>query len=137
MIIFHSILHFLPLFTKFVEYVMKNSGKRSLFRWNTCPQTLRQISVTDKDMYLCKRQCSTYEFYDNFQSNGSIHISLPLLVDLIHEECVKNWWFNAKIAFINTLENYLILLINCKQLLRHFAQYVLRLFAQFYSSCRL
>jgi hypothetical protein len=42
-------------------YVIKNCAKRSLFRWNTCPQALRPISVTDKDMYLCKKQCSNYD----------------------------------------------------------------------------
>jgi hypothetical protein len=42
-------------------YVIINSAKRALFMWNTWPQTLIPISVADKNMYLCKKQCSTYD----------------------------------------------------------------------------
>ncbi len=45
-------------------YVIINSVKRALFMWNTWPQTLIPISVADKNMYLCKKQCSNYhQFY--------------------------------------------------------------------------
>jgi hypothetical protein len=39
-------------------YVIINSAERALFMLNTWPQTLRLISVADKNMYLCKKQCS-------------------------------------------------------------------------------
>ncbi len=42
-------------------YVIINSAKRALFMLNTWPQTLRPISVADKNMYLCKKQCSIYK----------------------------------------------------------------------------
>jgi hypothetical protein len=41
-------------------YVFINFAKRPLFMWDTCPQSLRQISVTDKNMCLCKKQCFSH-----------------------------------------------------------------------------
>ncbi len=41
-------------------YLIINSAKRALFMLNTWPQTLRPISVVDKNVYSCKKQCSTY-----------------------------------------------------------------------------
>jgi hypothetical protein len=47
-------------------YVIIKSPKRALFWWNAWPQTLRQISVIDKNMYLCENECSTDYLFKKF-----------------------------------------------------------------------
>jgi hypothetical protein len=55
--------------------------------WNAWPQTSRPISVTDKNMYLCKKQCSNYdEYVSSFDKNvNQIWKNLNLLFFIISD----------------------------------------------------